>query len=192
MRASEFEEGWLSKLVAPTVAHDIAPTARQAVRPAYGGLTGAFRGMLYNVQQKGVQLVDLASGDRIVQISGRPIVVADLGGGRTIPFYCSTGKGEKALVPAGKWYAFFGRGPDGYFNKGVDEALIARNYDNPTFQHIAQVLNQEIGDVRAITSRMKPGEASLNQINRGLQPWSGSDIPARYDQYAAYIASQSR
>lgn len=191
MRAQEFTEGWFSKLVTPTVTHDIAPTARQAIKPQYGGLTGAFRGMLYNVQQKGVRLVDLASGDRIVQIAGRPIVVADVGG-RTIPFYCSTGKGEKALVPAGEWYAFFGIGPNGYFNKGVDEAMIARNYDNPTFQHIAQVLNQEIGDVRAITSKMKPGEASKGQINRGLQPWSSTDIPAKYDQYAAYIASQSK
>jgi len=78
--------------------------------------------------------------------SGRPIVMVEVNG-RQIPFYISTGLAEKTTVPTGKWEAFFGIGPTGWFNKG-SLSEIENHYGSQELKQIAQVLDAQIGDVR--------------------------------------------
>lgn len=152
-----------------------------------------FRGMIASVEAAGVRLIHLPGGDQIVQIAGRPIVVVDVGGGRTIPFYVSTGGGGKAGVPTGKWYPFFGIGPNGFFNKGWEEAQINTYYGNRTLAHIAQVLDSKFGNVIPHTGRMPPGQPALGHINAGLNPVSYRESDpfskAEFEAYQKYINS---
>jgi hypothetical protein len=71
--------------------------------------------------------------------TGRVVVKIKIGD-ITIPFYISTGAGEKADVETNKWYVFFGQGEYGFFNKtsGKD---INQQYGVKIFQDIANILN---------------------------------------------------
>jgi len=192
--------------VTPTPTRDIEKTPRPT--PVYGTqsrptpvigeipsktmqTTSPFRNMIANVESAGVRLIPLPGGDQIVQIAGRPIVVVDVGGGRTIPFYVSTGGGGKKGVPTGKWYPFFGIRPNGFFNKGWDEAQINTYYGNQTLAHIAQVLDSKFGNVIPHTDRMPEGQAARGHINAGLKPFSYRDSDpfskAEFEAYQKYI-----
>jgi hypothetical protein len=61
-------------------------------------------------------------------------------GNIVIPFYISTGQGEKTDVEVDKWYVFFGQGNNGWFNKtsGPD---MNKQYGVKIFQDIASILN---------------------------------------------------
>ena len=78
--------------------------------------------------------------------SGRPIVMVEVKG-RQIPFYISTGLAGKTTVPTGKWEAFFGIGPTGWFNKG-SLSDIENHYGSQELKQIAQALDAQIGDLR--------------------------------------------
>jgi hypothetical protein len=144
-----------------------------------------FRGLITGAESAGIKLVQLGN-DKIVQIAGRPIVVVDVGG-RTVPFYVSTGGGGKAGVPTGKWYPFFGIGKNGFFNKGWEEAQINSYYGNPTLAHVAQTLDATFGNVLGHVNRMEPGQAAMGQINAGFKPYSYNDAaPFTREEFAAY------
>jgi hypothetical protein len=124
--------------------------------------------------------------DKIVQIAGRPIVLVDVGG-RTVPFYVSTGGGGKAGVPTGKWYPFFGLGKNGFFNKGWEEAQINSYYGNPTLAHVAHTLDTTFGNVLPHVGKMQSGQGALGQINAGFKPFSYDDAaPFSKAEFAAY------
>jgi len=202
MRIHEIQEGLFSSAL--SIARKLAPAEKEiaATTPKPKISTGdttpkpravpgdiplsPFRGMIDAVEKKGVKLVDMPAGDKIVQIWGRPIVVVDTGG-KTVPFYCSTGGGGKTGVPTGKWYVFFGIGKNGFFNKGWTEEMINAQYHNPEFQRIAKVLDSEIGNVLPHTNRMKEGSSSISTINGGRQPFSyDADNPMSKLQWNAY------
>lgn len=75
----------------------------------------------------------------------RVMVLSKIGNLR-IPFYISTGSAGKKNVEAGKWYAVFGIGDDGWINKGTEE-LINSQYNNPALQKMAKILNEGIGKI---------------------------------------------
>lgn len=111
----------------------------------------------------------------IVDVSGRKIAVANISG-KTVPFYVSTGGGGKASVPAGKWYPYFGHGPDGWFNKS-SEAEIGRYYDSPALKQVAEHLDNTLGDMRHETHfngqkipNVSTGSVATQFINQGLNP----------------------
>jgi hypothetical protein len=107
--------------------------------------------------------------------------------------YVSTGGGGKAGVPTGKWYPFFGIGPNGFFNKGWEEAQINTYYGNRTLTHIAQILDSKFGNLIPHTDRMPPGQAALGHINAGLNPVSYRESDpfskAEFEAYQKYINS---
>ena len=144
-----------------------------------------FRGLISSAESAGIKLMPLGD-DKIVQLGGRPIVVVDVGG-RTVPFYVSTGGGGKAGVPTGKWYPFFGIGKNGFFNKGWEEAQINNYYGNQTLAHVARTLDNTFGNVLGHVNRMNPGQPVLGQINAGFKPVSYSDsAPFSREEFAAY------
>ena len=144
-----------------------------------------FRGLISSAEQAGIKLVPLGT-DKIVQIAGRPIVVVDVGS-RTVPFYVSTGGGGKAGVPTGKWYPFFGLGPNGFFNKGWEEAQINTYYGNQTLAHVAQTLDSVFGNVLPHVGKMQSGQGSLGKINAGFRPFSYDDsAPFTKQEFEAY------
>lgn len=144
-----------------------------------------FRGLIDSAESAGIKLIPLGN-DKIVQIAGRPIVVVDVGG-RTVPFYVSTGGGGKAGVPTGKWYPFFGIGKNGFFNKGWEEAQINSYYGNQTLAHVAQTLDNTFGNVLPHVNRMESGQAAMGQINSGFRPYSYSEsAPFSREEFAAY------
>jgi hypothetical protein len=64
-----------------------------------------------------------------------------------IPFYLSSGLGGKTNVPPGKWYPFFGVGPDGWLNKTTEDQI--RNYYHSNqLKSIALKLDNVLGDLR--------------------------------------------
>ena len=160
-------------------------------KPTAVGQLSPFRGLISAAESAGIKLVPLGT-DKIVQIAGRPIVVVDMGS-RTVPFYVSTGSGGKAGVPIGKWYPFFGLGPNGFFNKGWEEAQIITYYGNPALAHVARTLDDTFGNVLPHVSRMEPGQAARAKINAGLRPFSYSDkspfSKQEFEAYEKYINS---
>lgn len=99
------------------------------------------------------------------QISGRAIVVVDVGG-RHIPFYVSTGTAGKIDVPTGKWEVFFGIGGGGWFNK-TNLNDIVNHYGSEELRQIASKLDEVLGDPR---NRLYVGlsESRVNQGGVGL------------------------
>lgn len=78
-------------------------------------------------------------------IANRAMVVVDINGVKQ-PFYVSTGTGGKKSVAKGKWYPFFGFGPDdGWLNKGT-EAEINAHYGSPYLHYVANWLNSKYPD----------------------------------------------
>ena len=147
-------------------------------------------------QQQGIKFVPLtAQGDLVVDIAGRPIVVVDMGGGRSMPFYVSTGGGGKAGVPVGQWYPFFGIHPTGWFNKGWTEAQINEYYGSAALRRVAQSLDRSLGDLRRYTEQMPGGAASAPVINRGQRPVSLHSVEnddAAFKRYQDWITAQAR
>ena len=150
-----------------------------------------FRGLIANAESAGIKLVPLGK-DKIVQIAGRPIVLVDVGG-RTVPFYVSTGGGGKAGVPTGKWYPFFGLGKNGFFNKGWEEAQINTYYGNPALAHAARTLDKTFGNVLPHVGKMESGQGALGKINAGFKPFSYDDAAPftkqEFEAYQKYINS---
>jgi hypothetical protein len=132
----------------------------------------------------GLKLLRLpGTQDKMVEISGRPIVVVDIDG-FAAPFYVSTGSGGKAGVPTGKWYPFFGIGDRGWFNKGWTEEMINNYYGNAKLARVAHVLDSTIGDVRNLAGEMVSGQPALGVINAGKRPYPSHEMKA--DEQRAY------
>ena len=114
--------------------------------------------------------------DVIGNYEDRIMVLVDING-MHIPFYISTGEGGKEKVASGKWYPFFGIGPDGWLNK-TDQDSINAYYGNPQLKAIAQKLDSTLGDLRntdrsIIGSLLKP---SYTTINQDLSPAARNDV----------------
>lgn len=120
-------------------------------------------------EQSGVKLMPLPGSEfKMVQIGGRPIVVANVDG-FPIPFYVSTGRGGKTTVASNQWYPFWGIGSDGWFNKGTEQQINS-HYDNPQLKRIADVLNKTLPDVLNNRSSIPDGRGAIDVINAGKSP----------------------
>ena len=132
----------------------------------------------------GLKMIRLpGTQDKMVEISGRPIVVVDIDG-FAAPFYVSTGGGGKAGVPTGKWYPFFGIGARGWFNKGWTEEMINTYYGNAKLARVARTLDSTVGDVRNLAGEMVSGQPALSVINAGKRPYPSHEMKA--DEQRAY------
>ena len=156
------------------------PTAKLDTFPALAAKTA-------KAESAGLKLYSLpGTQDKIVSISGRPIVVVNIDG-KAIPFYVSTGGGGKAGVPTGKWYPFFGIGDRGWFNKGWTEEQINTYYGNAKLASVARTLDSTMGDMRNLAGEMAPGNAALSVINAGKRPYPSHEMTAEqqraYEQY---------
>ena len=85
---------------------------------------------------------------------GRKIVIANINGVR-IPFYLSTGKAGKVKVQPGRWYPFFGIGPEttqerGWINKGSSDEIVS-HYGSHTLKAVAEHLDSTLGDLRGVS-----------------------------------------
>ena len=86
-------------------------------------------------------------GHVMIVFHKRKIVLVDIGGVR-VPFYLSTGKGKRSVAPtAGRWFPFWGLDPDGWFNKGNNQALVDY-YGSETLRQVAEALDRKWGDIR--------------------------------------------
>jgi hypothetical protein len=146
-----------------------------------------------SAEAAGLRLYSLpGTPDKIVQISGRPIVVVDIDG-FAAPFYVSTGGGGKAGVPTGKWYPFFGIGERGWFNKGWSEAQINSYYGNAKLANVARTLDSTMGDVRNLANKMAPGQPALSVINAGKRPFPSHEMSHQdqmaYEQYLTKLVN---
>jgi hypothetical protein len=106
----------------------------------------------------------------VINLGGRMIVMRDVNG-VTVPFYLSSGAGGKTDVPAGKWYPFFGIGPDGWINKTGGKEM-ANYYGSEALRQAAEELDATVGDIRNDDSIPKAGSTGrhIDYINRGLSP----------------------
>lgn len=121
-----------------------------------------------NLQDADVELNEVIPGHQIVDYHGRRIVTVTVNGLK-LPFYISTGSGGKANVASGKWYPFFGLGPDGWLNK-TSEKDINSYYGSPVLRQIAEHLDATMGDVRSKEGVPSVGLNQLKPIlNHGLR-----------------------
>lgn len=95
----------------------------------------------------------------VVGWSRRAFIVVEING-IGMPFYLSSGEGGKANVPSGKWYPFFGVGPDGWLNKGSED-IIAKYYGSDTLLNISKKLDSIIGDIRNKISILPPANYAI-------------------------------
>ena len=100
--------------------------------------------------------------------SGRVTVLKDVNGVQ-VPFYISTGKGGKANVETGKWYPFFGVGPDGWFNKGTEKD-INNFYGSPELKTAADELNNTVGDIRQQMGKLPSSQELGVNVNTDMRP----------------------
>ena len=183
MRATEFiNEQLLSKLLSPLVKKSVGAIPRLSVNAIAQGIS--------NIERAGVKLLPLGNQTKIVQISGRPIVVADVGG-IPIPFYVSTGRGGKASVASNQWYPFWGIGPDGWFNKGTED-MIRSQYNNPKLQNIANALNKNLKDVLGYVDELPNGNSAMDIINGGKQPMSYAQVVSNVDAFEKRMLNMAR
>jgi hypothetical protein len=183
MRATEFiNEQLVSKLLSPLIKKSVEATARLSVNAIAQGIS--------SVERAGVKLLPLGDQTKIVKISGRPIVVADVGG-IPIPFYVSTGRGGKAGVASNQWYPFWGIGPDGWFNKGTED-MIRSQYNNPKLQNIANALNKNFKDVLGHVDELPNGNAAMDTINGGKQPMSYAQATSNIDAFEKRMSNMAR
>jgi phage gp29-like protein len=75
----------------------------------------------------------------------RMVVSVDINGVK-VPFYASTGQGEKKTVATHKFYPFFGITGDRWFNKGTED-LINNYYNKPILAHVAKSLDEKHKDL---------------------------------------------
>lgn len=94
----------------------------------------------------------VAGTSKFVNVLGRIIIVADIDG-YAMPFYLSTGRGGKSLVPAGRWYPFFGLCADDFWLNKMDSATIAEYYHSPALKHICGELDKTLGDMRNVADK---------------------------------------
>lgn len=146
-----------------------------------------FAAKIAKAEEAGLKLYDLpGTQDKIVQISGRPIVVVDVNG-TSMPFYVSTGSGGKAGVPVGQWYPIFGIHPSGWFNKGWTEEQINNYYGSKALAQVAHTLDDILGDVRPYVKEMMDGRSALSVINQGKNPVAyKSNAPWSKEEFEAY------
>jgi len=113
-----------------------------------------------------------SNGMNIVKTSGsmpRIVVVVDVDG-IPMPFYISTGGGGKENVPTGRWYEFWGIGPNGWFNK-TSEADILNHYGSAKLKAICDQLDSTVGDIRNMADIIPVMTAADKQvINTAKQP----------------------
>ena len=182
MRATEFVDEQLLKFLSPLIKKSVAAIPKRSVNIISQSIS--------NVERAGVKLLPLGSQTKIVQISGRPIVVADVGG-IPIPFYVSTGRGGKASVASNQWYPFWGIGPDGWFNKGTED-MIRSQYNNPKLQNIANALNKNFKDVLGHVDELPNGNAAMDTINGGKQPMSYAQATSNIDAFEKRMSNMAR
>jgi hypothetical protein len=190
MRAQEFViEQWFKPLVAP-IAKQVLPLIKKSGGAIAKLSANAISQGISAVERGGVKLLPLGGNQsKIVQISGRPIVVADVGG-IPMPFYVSTGRGGKNLA-SNQWYPFWGIGSDGWFNKGTEE-MIRSQYNNPKLQNIADILNKNFKDVLSYVDELPNGNSAINVINGGKSPMSYKDASSNIDAFWQRMSNMAR
>jgi hypothetical protein len=191
MRAREFmiEQQWLKPVVEP-IAKKILPWIKKAGGSIANLSANAVSQGISNVERAGVKLLPLGNENKVVQISGRPIVVVDVDG-IPIPFYVSTGRGGKASVASNQWYPFWGIGSDGWFNKGTED-MIRSQYNNPKLQNIANILNKNFKDVLNHVDELPNGNSSISVINGGKQPMSYKEAVSNLDAFWKRMENMAR
>lgn len=142
--------------------------------------------------QGGGRAINKSGSTEILDIAGRKVVVVNVNG-QDVPFYLSTGSGGKKGVEAGKWYPFFGLGPDdGWINK-TSEAEINDYYGSPELRAMAEWLDANVGDVRDDQSipKAKATGSHVDFINEslGIDPANNqeSDTKTKVDANIAEI-----
>ena len=130
------------------------------------------------LEWKGVGNVIKKTGTtKILDITARKIILIDING-VNCPFYLSTGSGGKKDVLPGKWYPFFGIGPDGWFNK-LSGKEINSYYGIDLLKYYAQYLDKTYGDLRGKDYPKAAGASSkepnsdwphIKAINKDLIP----------------------
>jgi hypothetical protein len=93
---------------------------------------------VYTINLNGLQLVDIINGYKIVDLDGRKIVLIDLNGFK-MPFYLSSGLGQKSSVAKNQWYPFLGLGSK-WINK-TSQKEINNYYNIPLLRHVANILD---------------------------------------------------
>lgn len=108
----------------------------------------------------------------MIDLAGRKIILANINGVK-VPFYLSTGSGNKAFVESGKWYPFFGLDPDGWFNKGTEDE-INDFYGSAKLKEVAEKLNKKYGDIRntnkgvEVVKRRKDNPEQFDAVRRAI------------------------
>lgn len=77
----------------------------------------------------------------IITLAQRPVVIVRFYDKFNIPFYMSSGRGNKVDVPRDKWYPFWGVGKDGWFNKTNDKDILSY-YNIYELGAVAKKLNE--------------------------------------------------
>jgi hypothetical protein len=102
------------------------------------------------IQQSGLKFYPftMQTGQKktVVYWSDRFFVVVDVHNVK-MPFYLSSGLGGKTNVPPGKWYPYFGVGPDGWLNKTSEEQIL-NYYHSNKLKSVAHKLDEVLGDLR--------------------------------------------
>lgn len=146
-------------------------------------------------------------GKEITRIGRTPVVIEDVGsvggrgivmvrvGGKKIPFYVSSGMAGKVDVPTGKWEAFFGLGPDNWFNKGSVQDILS-HYDSAELKHIANKLDDLLGDPRSYEDilatagrRAEGGIGSVAEVDLGAI--TNQQINASFLQTSSRLGSKN-
>jgi hypothetical protein len=133
------------------------------------------------IKQSGLKIdpckTDNSNGKLIIAWWGRFFIVADINGLK-MPFYLSSGLAGKKNVPSGKWYPFFGIGPDGWLNKGTEEQML-NHYGSQTLHSIADKLNSAIGDLRPYQDAFPhvPTLTVMQHVNQNMHPVRYGDDP---------------
>lgn len=78
-----------------------------------------------------------------------------------IPFYISTGLGDKSDVAVNKWYVFFGQGKQGWFNKTSGDE-INNHYNSSEFAEVIEMLNSIGSNKDEYKERMQDGDGYLD------------------------------
>ena len=138
-----------------------------------------------------------SQGMNIVKSPGNPprIIVVINVDGIPMPFYISTGAGGKP-TPTGRWYEFWGIGPNGWFNKTTIPE-IESHYGSAKLKAICDQLDSTVGDIRNmadIIPVMTPADIAV--MNTSKRPISSSDVEnmtdAEHAQWVKKIGTMGR
>ena len=100
----------------------------------------------------------------------RPTVVVKMPDGRKVPFYVSSGEGNKKEVATGYWYPFAGYGSRGFVVKTSGEHM-ARFYGDPALRKIAEALNGITEGVPTLEGALSY-EIRADRKNRGAEKFN--------------------